>query len=170
MVSSNDIKKWMIICEILGGCGSQGGIVGSLVVDGGVLWVYDEVRDKWLSSYRLTAAAGRKGRAKNSYLHLIDNQASNLTGYRMTRDGTITAIAAQTRTNETWTLQIRKNGNPANIVSLSLSGVSGAHNRSINIDVDEGDQIQFYADTTAFLGIRDPFAWIEIAWRNDTIT
>lgn len=169
-VSCSDIRDWMIICEILGGCGSQGGSTSNLVVDGGVLWVYDEVRDKWLSSYRLTATAGRKGRAKNSYLHLIDNHPSNLTGYRMTRDGTITAIAAQTRAVETWTLQIRKNGDPTNIASLSLSGVAGAHDHTVNIDVDEGDQIQFYADTTAFLGIRHPFAWIEVAWRNDTIT
>lgn len=138
-------------------------------VDGGRLWVYDEIRDKWLSSDRLFAVAGRDGRAKNLYLRIVDNHPSNLTGYRMLRQATIVAVAAQTRSIETWTLQIRKNGDPTNLYSLPISGVSGAHLNTVNVDLDEGDLVQMFAETTAFLGIKDPFVMIEIAWRNDSL-
>jgi len=166
-ISCNDIRDWMIICELLGGCGSQGGTGDNLIVDGGMLWVYDEVRGKWLSSSRITAISGRKGRVKNGYLRLIDGQTSNLTGYRMTRAGVLTSLSAQTRTDETWILRVRNNG--TDVTSLNVVAASGAHNRSLNINVEEGDLIEFYADTTAFLGIRDPFVWAEIAWRNDSL-
>lgn len=166
-VTCSAIKEWMLICEILGGCGSQGGVTGDLIVEGGVLWVYDETRGKWLSSSRITAISGRKGRIKNGYLRLIDGQTSNLTGYRMTRSGVLTSLAVQTRTDETWTLRVRNNG--IDIASLAITAADGAHNRTLNVNVEEGDLIEFYADTTAFMGIRDPFVWAEIAWRNDNL-
>jgi len=163
----DDIKQHIIEHEIL--LDAADPTISELKVDEGRLWVYDEVRDKWLSPDRLFAIAGRDGRAKNLYLRLIDDHPSNLTGYRMLRKATIVAIAAQTRNNETWTLQIRKNGDPTNLYSLPISSVSGAHNTVVDVDVDEGDQVQMFAETTNFLGIKDPFVMIEIAWRNDTL-
>lgn len=136
-------------------------------VDENLLWVYDSSRSKWLSVDRMTAISGRKGRAKNVYLRLIEGQASNLTGYRMVRDGTITAISAQTRGNETWTLKVQVNG--SDVASLAMSNEMGNHDTSINVDVNEGDLVQFYAETTTFLGIKDPFVWAEIAWRNNNL-
>lgn len=140
-----------------------------LKLDGGRAWVYDNSRGKWLSTDRLFAFAGRKGRAKKIYLRLIDGQASNLTGYRLSRKATITAVAAQTRTTETWTLRIRKNGNANNLASLAIASATGAHDNTLNVDLDEGDRIQFYAETTTLLGIRDPFIWVEVAWRNTNL-
>lgn len=139
----------------------------NLNVDEGRLWVYDSSRSKWLSSDRLSAVAGRKGRSKNAYLRVHDGQAINLTGYRVPRNATITAISAQTRGDETWTLQVRKNGDSANIASLAMINVAGAHNATVNVNLDEGDRVQFFAETTAFFGIKDPFIWVEIAWRKE---
>ena len=138
-------------------------------VEGDRLWVYDEVRNKWLSAERSTIIAGRKGRAKNSYLRLSDGQSSNLSGYRMPRTGTIVSIMAQTRATETWTVRIRKNGSDTDVASLTLTDVEGYHDSSLDINVEEGDRIQIFAETTGFLGIRDPFIWVEIAWRNDAL-
>lgn len=212
-VTSQHIKDWLVICEILGGCsGSGGGSAlnlriyddGSLIasnvahlnfddgidavlnggtghidisvpgltgirIDEGRAWVYDEVRDKWLSTDRLSAISGRKGRCKNAYLRLIEGQASNLTGYRLPRNATITAVSAQTRDDETWTLKIRKNDDPTDLYALAISGASGRHETSVDVDLDEGDRVQFFADTTGFFGIKDPFVWVEIAWRNDNL-
>jgi hypothetical protein len=134
-------------------------------VDDGRLWVYDITRSKWLSSDRLNASGGRKGRIKNGYLRILDGQSCNLTGYRLPRNGTITAIAAQTRDNETWTLRVRKNGDPTDIASLALNNVAGGHDTTVDVDVSEGDLIQLFAETTTFFGIKDPFVWVEIAWR-----
>ncbi len=143
--------------------------VPDIQVDGDILWVYDVTRDKWLSSFRATFGAGERGRIKNKYIPVFDGQVSNLSGYRVVRTATITAIAAQTRNTETWTLRVRKNGGSTNIASLVMTSVNGNHSSSIDVDLDEGDQIQFFADTTGFLGIKDPLVWVEVAWRNDSL-
>jgi len=165
-VTPEKIKEHLVICEILS-CHDDDGGSGdpNLKVVGGRLWVYDNIRNKWISADRLQAVAGRKGRCKNAYLRVQDGQAINLTGYRVPRKAIITAIAAQTRNNETWTLRVRKNGDSTDIASLVMNNVTGGHDTTVDVDLDEGDQIQIYAETTAFFGIKDPFAWIEIGWR-----
>lgn len=140
-----------------------------VVMDDGDVFIYDDIRGKWLGSHRIPVIAGRKGRAKNAYLRLIDGQASNLTGYRMPRTATIVALTAQTRDNETWILRVRKNGDPTDIASLAITNAAGGHDTAVDIDVEEGDRIQLFAETTSFFGIKDPFAWIEIAWRNENL-
>jgi hypothetical protein len=166
--SCHDIAEEIILHEILG---SSGGEINNslLAIDNGILWIYDEGRGKWLSSFRSNFASGEKGRAKNKYLLLFDGQASNLSGYRLTRDATITAVTAQTKSSETWTLHIRKNNDPTNIVSLSMSAAAGNHTGSANIDLVAGDRVQLYAETTSFFGISDPTVWVEIAWRNSVL-
>lgn len=163
MTGCKKIRDHILEHEIIGL--TTGSSIADLKVVDGRLWVYDNTRSKWLSADRLTASAGRKGRAKNSYLRILDGQASNLTGYRLPRKATITAIAAQTRNNETWILRVRKNGNPTDIASLAMSNVAGGHDTTVDVDLDEGDRVQLYADTTSFFGISDPFVWVEIAWR-----
>jgi hypothetical protein len=140
-----------------------------LKVDGDNLWVYDDTRAKWLSSYRTSLHGGERGRAKNKYLLVVDGQALNLSGWRIPRDATLTAISAQTRSAFTWTLRVRKNGSPTNIASLVMTAAAGAHDTSIDVDLDEGDQLQLYAETTSFFGVKDPLVWVEVAWRNDTL-
>lgn len=169
MPCCKDLVNEIILHEILG---SSSGGVGSdhLQIDNGILWVYDDNRSKWLSSFRSTFSSGERGRAKNKYLRTLDGQTTNLAGYRLPRKATITALVAQTKDVETWTLRVRKNGGPTDIASLVMTGVSGNHSGSLNIDLDEGDRLQFYAETTAFLGIKDPLVWAEIAWRNDILT
>jgi len=164
--SAKDLEKHILEHEILL---DEVAVANDHIVDGGRLWVYDNIRGKWLSADRLFATAGRDGRAKNLYLRLIDGQPSNETGYTMLRDATIVALAAQTRNNETWILQIRKNGDSTSVYSLPISGASGAHNKTVDVDLDEGDLVQLFAETTTFLGIKDPHVIIEIAWRNDTL-
>jgi len=161
-----NIRKHIIEHEILG---IRDNSQPDIQVDGGRLWVYDHERDKWLSTDRLFATAGRSGRAKNSYLRIADRQTSNLTGYRLFRSGTIVAIAAQTRNPETWTLRVRRNGNVTNVASLVMNATNGRHVTTVNVDIDEGDRLQLFAETTAVFGIRDPFVEIEIAWRNNNL-
>lgn len=155
------IRDHIIEHEIIG---LEAGIDDLKVVDGR-LWVYDNIRSKWLSADRLDASAGRKGRIKNGYLRILDGQSCNLTGYRLPRNGTITAMAAQTRDNETWILRVRKNGDPTDIASLAMNNIAGGHDTTVDVDVNEGDLIQLFAETTTFFGIKDPFVWVEIAWR-----
>ena len=167
-ISSIDFRGDIIEATNEGG-GNVRVSIRDLQVDDGKLWVYDSSRSKWLSSDRATFGAGERGRAKNKYIPVFDGQVSNLSGYRVVRAATITAISAQTRVNETWTLRVRKNGDLADITSLVMTGVNGNHDDSINIDLDEGDRVQFFAETTGFFGIRDPLVWVEVAWRNTSL-
>jgi hypothetical protein len=140
-----------------------------IVLDAGTPWMYDDNRSKWLSAGRVVFMAGRSGRIKNGFLRTVDGQVTNLTGYRMPRDATITTISVQTRTSETWTLHIRKNGTDTNILSVPIIASTGAHDTLIDVDLDEGDRIHFFAETTTLFGIKDPIAWIEVAWKHDLL-
>lgn len=143
--------------------------LSGLQVDQGILWVYDSVRGKWLSSQRNSFGAGEKGRIRNKYLMVFDGQVTNLTGWRVVRDATITAIAAQTKDAESWSLRVRKNGDPTDIATLVMNSVDGNHTNVTNVDISEGDQIQFYAETAGFFGIKDALVWVEVAWRNTSL-
>lgn len=137
-------------------------------VDGGLLWVYDGSRSKWLSVDRFKPSAAEKGRVRNKYLRVYDSQVMNLSGWRLPRDATLVGITAQTRDVYTWNLRVRKNKSDTNIASLVMTAEEGNHSTSLDIDLDEGDRLHFYADTPSG-AIRDPLVWVEIAWRNDTL-
>jgi len=141
-------------------------IGGDILVDDNILWLYDTSRSKWLSIDRFKPGGGESGKSKDKYLPVFDGQTLNLTGWRLPRDGTIVGIVAQTRLAATWTLEVRKNGALSAIASLAIAGTTGDHVRTTDVDVDEGDRIQLYANGD----VRDPLVWIEIAWRNDSLT
>lgn len=166
-ISGKDIQKQIVLASILnleGGGATDPN--ADLQISGGHLYLKDGTRgNKWLSADRLTVHAARDGRAKNTYLPYIDGQSSLTTGMRIPRNGTILGIVAQTRGTETWNVRVRKNGVATNLASLSLSAVAGGETTTLNVDVNAGDRIQIYADTSGMLGIRDPNVWVEIAWR-----
>lgn len=166
----SSLERHIIEHEILGiDTGFSGSGLSSLKVDGGRLWIYDSVRGKWLSSDTVIVTASRKGRAKNKYLDFENGVSSLATGFRITGPATIIGLAAQTRAQETWTIHVRKNNTETNIASLSINNLTGSHNNALNINLEEGDFVQFYAETTSFLGIKDPKVWLKIAWRNDNL-
>lgn len=130
----------------------------------GILYAFDAGRDVFLTPARMTLVANKHGRAKNVYLRLSDGQASNVTGYRMSRPSVVTAISAQSRGTNPWTVHIRKNGSTTNLYSLNVSG-GGAHNNLVDVRLDEGDTLQFYCEAASFFGINEPLIWIEVAGR-----
>ena len=83
-------------------------------------------------------------------------------GWRMIRDGTITAITVQSNADQTYTVEIRKNDSVNMETSLTVTNNQGNQNTAINIDFDEGDFLQCYLDGNS---IDYPQVLIEIAWR-----
>jgi hypothetical protein len=164
-VSGSTIVDHIIEHEILGIDSS----LSNVKVSEGRLWVYDTIRSKWLSSDRFDVVAGRNGRVRNGYLRIVDGLASSASGYRIIRPATITAVGAQGRTLQDWTLRVRKNNETTELVSLTMMGVTGNHDTTIDVDLDEGDMIQFYANTDAFVGVKNIAVWAEVAWRNDNL-
>lgn len=137
---------------------------GAVSIVDGILYTYDGTRSKWLSVDRIHLHASKSGNAKNIYLRVQDSIATSQTGYRAMRDATITAISAQTDNTETWTLEIRKNGAVSVITSLSIVAAQGGQDTTINVNLDQGDEIQFYANVSG-TAIKAPIAAIELAWR-----
>ncbi|WP_299160609.1 hypothetical protein [uncultured Tenacibaculum sp.] len=138
---------------------------GQMYVDStdGILYIYDNTRTKWLSVHRTMVGWGRNSNnTTNEYLRQFNGAQSNNNGWRMIRNGTITAISAQTNINQTWTIEIRKNDVTTVITSLTMTSVQGNHNNTINVNVNEGDFIQAYCNGNS---IDFPQVLIEIAWR-----
>lgn len=136
-------------------------VAGNVEFKGGVLYAYDSTRTKWLSVDRVTYTAGRRqNRATNIYMRVSDGVPTSATGIRMLRDGTITGIFAQTRVAESWTFEVRRNGSV--IASLVMTAVAGNQATTVNVDVSQGDEIQFYCNGT---DISFPVGGIEVAWR-----
>ncbi|MCG8795762.1 hypothetical protein [Tenacibaculum finnmarkense] len=138
---------------------------GQMFVDStnGILYIYDGTRAKWLSVDRTMVGWGvNNANTGNEYLRQFNGAQSNRNGWRMIRNGTITAISAQTNINQTWTLEIRKNDGTTAIASLTITNQQGNHNNTLNIDVNEGDFIQAYCNGTS---VDYPETLIEIAWR-----
>ncbi|MCD8400064.1 hypothetical protein [Tenacibaculum finnmarkense] len=138
---------------------------GQMFVDStnGILYIYDGTRAKWLSVDRTMVGWGvNNANTGNEYLRQFNGAQSNRNGWRMIRNGTITAISAQTNINQTWTLEIRKNDGTTAIASLTITNQQGNHNNTLNIDVNEGDFIQAYCNGSS---VDYPETLIEIAWR-----
>ncbi|MCG8722462.1 hypothetical protein G1K63_02840 [Tenacibaculum finnmarkense] len=138
---------------------------GQMFVDNtnGILYIYDGTRAKWLSVDRTMVGWGvNNANTGNEYLRQFNGAQSSQNGWRMVRDGTITAISAQTDINQTWALEIRKNDGTIAIASLTITNQQGNHNNTLNIDVNEGDFIQAYCNGT---NVSHPETLIEIAWR-----
>jgi hypothetical protein len=137
---------------------------GAVSIIDDILSTYDATRGKWLSVDRIQLSASKKGGANDVYLRVNDQIATSETGYRVMRDATITALAAQTDGSETWTLRIRRNDSTTNIASLVVTAAAGNQATNINVDLDQGDELQIFADTTGV--IHSPVALVELAWRN----
>jgi hypothetical protein len=131
-------------------------------LEGGILWIYDSTREKWLSSNSVFLSAGKKGRAGNIYLRLNNEQSS--TAYRIPRDGTIVASSIQIRDKETCSLKIIKNDQI--IYTLFVDDSTGNSDIIINVDINKDDLLRFYLGVPENF-VRDPAVLVEILWRNE---
>lgn len=127
----------------------------------GLLYTFDTTRGgKWLSVDRNLIGWGKNGNTTNEYLRQFNGSSSLNNGWRMIRDGTITAITVQTAGIETYTLQIWKND--GTLVTTFDVSAKGRHETDIDIDFVETDFLQCRIAGT---NINSPQVLIEIAWR-----
>lgn len=130
----------------------------------GILYNYDDIRNKWLSVYQPSISfQARKGDA--NYLSTGFHGDLN-SGYSALRDGTILGIAAQGGSgNQSKSFSIRKNGVMTDIDIFSLT--TGSYINDIkDIDFVAGDVIQLYCSATG-APVNDPRINIIIAWRKE---
>ena len=138
------------------------GVNGKVTTVGGIQYVYDGSRSKWLSVNRETMWTSRNsGAASNIYLRGTDGTATSATGFRMVRDGTITGLVAAFATAGTATIQVRRHDSVTVLASLAVVAATGAQNGSVNVDFSAGDEIQIFLSGSA----EYPTAGVEVAWR-----
>lgn len=158
-----DLKKHILEHEILGisDCGSS--VSSQIQIQQGMLWLYDEEREKWLSVSRPQLLSTRK-KAKNAYLRAGEGVALFETGFKMIRDGMITNIAVSTSNSVpvSWDLKIRKNNLFTDLDALPVTG-NGNIIENRDIEFSKEDLIQVYCDTGNYL-IEDIIVLLEIAW------
>jgi hypothetical protein len=140
---------------------------GQIAVSGGIMFIYDGTRAKWLSVQRQFLVFGRKGKSQNQYLNFgAGTLASNNSGYRLARNATIVSMTAQVDDNTTSTVDVyvRKNDATANIATLTIgNGAIGASAVSTSVDILADEYLQGFIANTATC--EDPMFVIEIAYR-----
>lgn len=94
------------------------------------------------------SASRNSANASNLYLRGPGNTPTNQSGFLLPYDATLIAITAKTGATETWTAEIRKNGNAAPIASVGIAAATSGVSNALSIDVNEGDEIQMYCNGT----------------------
>lgn len=145
-----------VISKILGSLASQ-----NIQWINGVSYLTDPLRGKLLSLSRLNQSFNYYGPNQESRYLKIGDVVSSANGLIMTRNATITALTAQSRSTNNWSLQIRKNDQTTPLHTLNVNAGTGIAD-TLDIDVNAGDFIQLFINGSS---IDHPLAFIELAWR-----
>lgn len=136
----------------------------NLKQENGVLYYWDVTRGKWVSVFRETLSFTHDHRniPVDMWLRIQGGIPSNITGYSVTRDSIITTVSARAENPFSAVFRFRKNGDPTNIVSLTVVSTESGYQNSLNINLDAGDYIQCFMEVTSG-NVDYPIADVEIA-------
>jgi hypothetical protein len=131
----------------------------------GILYIYDPVRNKWLSVDRKVMAFGREGKSRHSmYLSYYAGELpSSNSGYPFLRNICITGMAGKLNTSSSCNFHCRKDGQLTDIATLQMSGVSYNRRVDLNYDIDYNSFLQMYIEIP--VEVEDPLVVVEYAWR-----
>lgn len=117
------------------------------VVSGDEVYFEDPTRDDIL----LAVATTTMGVGRNSnnttkqYLRGPGGVPTNLSGFILPYNATLVGLSmVGYKNDQTWTLEIRKNGSTTIITSLSILNAYTNFDYTLNINFFEGDQVQMY--------------------------
>lgn len=159
-----DVQSYAISvlpCEV--SCQPEGGILAAS--NGHLLMTFDPTRNKWVSVNQTRAGFGSNNNITNNYIRESGRVVSGDTGYLLEHDMVITMIAVTIRDvlATGTTIEIRRNDLTTPIATLLIAaGERFAYGATYNTDVDEGDQLQCYANGET---IRHPVVWLDMAVR-----
>jgi len=128
----------------------------------GILMMYDNNRSKWLSVSRdsIKFGIGNNNITSNRWL-MVDDVWSNLQGYDINRNITITLITAQSRNNSNCKFRITNGSGDLHLIELNNE--SKKINDGVNINVAMNDSIQVFLEVNENK-IDYPSLLIEYAW------
>jgi len=132
----------------------------------GIVYYYDSIRNKWLSASRevILFNINHKNLSNDRWM-AIGEMPSNISGYKLPRNGTITAITVQTNSpSANGVFKIRKNNMSTDLCSASLFNEPGKVVDNLNINIDEGDWLQSLMSVNSG-NVNYPVVSLEISWR-----
>lgn len=94
------------------------------------------------------SAARNNQNASNIYLRGPNGVPTNQAGFMITFDSTIIAIGATSSNSATWTAEVRKNNLITPETSLNVIASTSGLINNLNINVNEGDELQMYCNGT----------------------
>lgn len=115
-------------------------------VDGDDVYFYDATRDKDLGVAIIEVAGARESvSTTDQYLRTFDGLPFNLCGCALPWNATLVGIVMSgEETNQTWTIQIRKNNSSTSLASLTITNAYVNYDWSYDVDFSAGDRIQLY--------------------------
>lgn len=149
-----------VIAKLLQQLGSS-----QLYVFGDISYILDPIRGKYLSTARPQQTFSYFGMNQKSRYLKIGEVVGVGNGWLMMRKATITGLTIKARNNVNFTIEIRKNDNPALLWSINANAGQGISDM-LDIDVEKGDFLQLFINGTA---IDHPVAHLELAWRYENI-
>lgn len=128
----------------------------------GIAYLTEPVSGLNISTQRPVVTAGQYGlNLSNLYLKIDQVTTMGDQGFYLPRKAVVTGLWAKSRNNQSWQVQLRKNGNPISLASADIVNSFGQET-GLSILLDEGDTLQLFASGTK---IDHPIAGVEIAWR-----
>jgi len=140
----------------------------NLVQNGdGIILFYDTSRNKMLSITRETMSFGLNHRniMNHRWLQTVSKIPSNILGYKVPRNATITSITIQTENLVSYAkFNIRTNGSLTNLHTTNLVTDNKIIQDNLNYNINKGDYLQLFMSVISG-NVDYPLTNIEIAWR-----
>jgi hypothetical protein len=132
----------------------------------GIILFYDTTRNKMISVSRENLSFGIKNKniIGDRWLQTTANIPSNILGYKIPRNGTITSVTTQTQNISNCDFEIKKNNVITSIHTLSLTNEVEKINDNLNININSGDFLQCRLVVSSG-NVDYPLIFLEIAWR-----
>ena len=132
----------------------------------GIFLSYDSSRSKYLSFSRESFSFGidNMNISDSRWLMVINGIYSNLSGYRIYRNATITSLSVQTENLSFCTFCIRKNRSETNIQTITLTNEIGKTVDNLNDNLNINDYLQCYLEVNSG-NVDYPVLLVELAWR-----
>jgi hypothetical protein len=129
----------------------------------GIIYNYDEERNKWLSASKDVFEFARKNASSNMYMPLLGDLDDVEDVYTFRRNATIVGITCRSKQgNMSKSFSVKLNGSDI----LDFTYVNGTYiNPSLNIDVNAMDELQVYIGSGGI--VKNTVCRIEFAWRYD---
>ena len=114
----------------------------------GILYFYDQSRNKWITPFRETAMFGisRNSLTESMWMQVIPTTYSNNNGYQIIRSSLITAISIRTKTICECNFNLQRNNDGINLFNLKIVDANQFTYDNLNIDLSKDDWLQISID------------------------